>query len=219
MSGLQQQHAKCAGSLKRQVAHAEPYVQVCIVAAAPSQHLMSSQLTGLLANQIVCQWLDYKGRCSVNSNTPSNRNSNSNSLQRPNTNGSGFFCPACLPANGCLHLQACLQHKQLYASEALWCCLVELPSHTAAAESRNIQFGHLHRKLEQYIHCVQALELIQPPHHAAQIDHNIALQRFNDSYQLHLQLKVMLLQLGTSNSLGTVSTTLQCRSALLQSLQ
>lgn len=32
VSDLQQQHAKCAGSLKRQAAHAEPYVQVSLLA-------------------------------------------------------------------------------------------------------------------------------------------------------------------------------------------
>ena len=43
MSDLQQQHAKCAGSLRRQAANAEPYVQVGLAAAAaavPSQHHM-----------------------------------------------------------------------------------------------------------------------------------------------------------------------------------
>ena len=33
MADLQQQHAKCAGSLKRQAANAEPYVQVCPTSA------------------------------------------------------------------------------------------------------------------------------------------------------------------------------------------
>lgn len=57
VSGLQQQHAKCAGSLKRQVAHAEPYVQVCIIAAAPSQYRISGQVTAQACwqNQILCQ--------------------------------------------------------------------------------------------------------------------------------------------------------------------
>lgn len=33
VSDLQQQHAKCAGSLRRQAANAEPYVQVSLAAA------------------------------------------------------------------------------------------------------------------------------------------------------------------------------------------
>ena len=35
VSDLQQQHAKCAGSLKRQAANAEPYVQVSLITADP----------------------------------------------------------------------------------------------------------------------------------------------------------------------------------------
>ena len=59
VSDLQQQHAKCAGNLKRQAANSEPYVQVSLIAAAPFQHHMQTFDTAgkfeAYASELLCQ--------------------------------------------------------------------------------------------------------------------------------------------------------------------